>query len=125
MYWECAARGTSRDRCPAMIVQRNNDFVHSRNPHSHAPVVGLHATIEIEAVIRATAPQDMFAPASALVSGAMAQVDVIDCPHDDRPNTATLVGVTIQVVGYYCSLTEVFFAMQQYFVRCDNMSMAL
>jgi len=93
VYWECSARGTSRGRCPATVVERNGAFRRGPSQHCHANTVGLHASVALAADVRQKARADMFTAASAIVASAMTGVDVVSGPHDRRPTMNSMVGL--------------------------------
>ena len=95
VYWECSARGTSRGRRPASVVQKLGEFRLRRGPseHIHAAVAGLHATVALTAEVRRTARDDVLTPASAIVATALTHINVISGTHNRRPNVKSMVGV--------------------------------
>ena len=90
-YWECSARGTSRGRCPAMVIQHGNTFNRGRARHTHPPTAGLLATVQLYVKVRQKAAVDVVTSATALVTEALNEVDVVTMPHDNRPNPSTVV----------------------------------
>ena len=87
MYWKCSAHG----RCPAMVVQKHDNFTRGPSDHSHAATVGLHASVTLTADVLKRVRGDMFTSSSALIALAMTEVNVVSSAHDRRPNINQLV----------------------------------
>ena len=93
VYWECSAGGTSRGRCPAMVVERDGAFQRGLSHHTHEAVAGLGASVALAADVRKTASDDLYSSASVIVATAMTRVDIVNGPHDRRPNLNSVVRV--------------------------------
>jgi hypothetical protein len=74
-----------------MVVQHGDEYTRGRSDHTHPATVGLAATVELYTDVRRKATNDLFAPASALVTEALRDVDIIGIPHDNRPQPNTMV----------------------------------
>ena len=86
MYWECSARGTSRGRCPALVVERDGAFQRGRNQHTHEAVSALGVSVALAVDVRKTARDDLYSSHEAVsglgVSVALAE-DVRKTARDD------------------------------------------
>jgi len=71
VYWQCTVRRDTGVNCPATVTQRQQTFVRGQHRHAHEPFVGVATAVTVRKNLKDKAKQQVFAPASDLVSEAL------------------------------------------------------